>query len=151
MVNGYAEKNEISLDLTQWKKIMGPGDWTIHYHIPGGGGMTPEASAAAFEEAAEFFAKYFPDKPVKVIWSNSWFFNPVYKEYLPESNITKLSKAGYLFPVASTGKDGLRFVFGREDDDFDSYECKTSLQKAVMRCRREHGFLRRAGWFMLIK
>lgn len=151
MNNGYAEQDEVTLDLNKWQKIAGEGDWTIHYHIPGGGGMTPEACSEAFTQAVEFFAAYFPDKPVKIIWSNSWFFNPVYKEYMPESNIAKLSRSGYLFPVASSGKDGLFFVFGRDDDDFDTYECKTSLQKALMRCQREHGFLRRTGWFMPIK
>ncbi len=151
MINGYAEKEEISLDSSEWERLAGPGDWTIHYHIPGGGGMTPELCAASFAEAEKFFADYFPDKPVRVIWSNSWFFNPAYKEYMPESNIAKLSRSGYLFPVLSTGKDGLFFVFGRDDDDFASYECKTSLQKAVMRCQKEHGFLRRTGWFITIK
>ncbi len=151
MVNGYAQKDEITLKLAKWERVAGPGDWTIHYHIPGGGGMTPELCEASFAAAKAFFAEYFPDKPCRIIWSNSWFFNPAYKEYLPESNIAKLSRSGFLFPVMSTGKDGLFFVFGRDDDDFDSYECKTSLQKAVMRCRREHGFLRRTGWFIVIK
>ncbi|MCI5779473.1 MAG: hypothetical protein MR051_06635 [Lentisphaeria bacterium] len=149
--SGYAESDEVTLDLKHWTRLAGPGDWTIHYHIPGGGGMTPEVCEAAFTEAKTFFAEYFPDKPAKIIWTNSWFFNPAYKEYLPESNIAKLSRTGSLFPVFSTGKDGLYFVFGREDDDFATYECRTSLQKAVLRCRRERGFLRRTGWFIPIK
>ncbi len=150
-VNGYAEKYEVTLDLAQWERVTGPGDWSIHFHIPGGGGMTPELCAASFAEAKEFFAAHFPDKRCRVIWSNSWFFNPAYKEYMPESNIAKLSRSGSLFPVISSGKDGLFFVFGRDDDDFSTYECKTSLQKNVMRCQQEHGFLRRAGWFIVIK
>lgn len=149
--SGYAKPGEVTLDLTRWTRLAGPGDWTIHYHIPGGGGMTPEVCEESFAEAKTFFAEYFPDKPAKIIWTNSWFFNPAYKEYLPESNIAKLSRAGSLFPVFSTGKDGLYFVFGREDDDFATYECRTSLQKAVLRCRRERGFLRRTGWFIPIK
>ena len=148
-LTGYAEKDTVTLDLSVWEKKVGSGDWTMHFHIPGGGGMTPEVCAASFAEAKEFYAEYFPDKPIKLIWSNSWFFNPAYKEYLPESNIAKLSLSGFLFPVSSTGKDGLKFVFGREDDNFADYECKTSLQRAVLRCQQEHGFLRRTGWFIL--
>ena len=148
---GYAAAREITLDAARWTRLVGPGDWTIHYHIPGGGGMTPERCADSFAEAREFFAAYFPDKPSSIIWTNSWFFNPAYKEYLPDSNIAKLSRAGSLFPVFSTGRDGLFFVFGREDDDFAAYECRTSLQRAVLRCQRERGFLRRTGWFMRIK
>ena len=148
-LTGYAEKESITLDLAVWEKKVGAGDWTMHFHIPGGGGMTPEVCAASFAEAKEFYAAYFPDKPIKLIWSNSWFFNPAYKEYLPESNIAKLSLSGFLFPVSSTGKDGLKFVFGREDDNFADYEQKTSLQRAVLRCQKERGFLRRTGWFIL--
>ena len=148
---GYAKDAEITLDLARWTRLAGPGDWTIHFHIPGGGHMTPEACAASFAEAKEFFASYFPDKPSRIIWSNSWIFAPAYREYLPESNIAKLGKSGSLFPVASAGNDGLYFVFGRDDTDFDTYECKTSLQKAVMRYQREQGFLRRAGWYITIK
>lgn len=148
-LTGYAEKESITLDLAVWEKKVGAGDWTMHFHIPGGGGMTPEVCAASFAEAKEFYAAYFPDKPIKLIWSNSWFFNPAYKEYLPESNIAKLSLSGFLFPVSSTGKDGLKFVFGREDDNFADYEQKTSLQRAVLRCQKERGSLRRTGWFIL--
>lgn len=148
---GYAKETEITLDLSCWTRLVGPGDWTIHYHIPGGGHMTPEVCAESFAEAKEFFASYFPDKPMRIIWSLSWIFNPDYREYLPDSNIAKLGRSGLLFPGASTGVDGLYFVFGRDDTDFDSYECRTSLQKAVMRCRRERGFLRTAGWYTVIK
>ena len=145
---GKAELQEITLDLKKWEKISSPGDWTVNYHIPGGGGMTPEVCEKSFAEARDFFRNYFPDKKIRIFWSNSWIFSSDILEYLPDSNMAKLIKRGFLYPACSSGRDGLRFVFGREDDDFGSYERKTSLQQAMLRCLDEKGFLRRSGWFI---
>lgn len=146
--SGKAELQEITLDLDKWEKVSAPEDWSINFHIPGGGGMTPELCEKSFAEAKEFFRNYFPDKPAGIFWSSSWIFSSDILEYLPESNLAKLIKRGFLFPARSTGKDGLRFVFGREDDDYSSYEQKTSLQKAMLRCLADKKFLRRSGWFI---
>jgi len=147
METGLAEKNPVTIKFADgWQKISGSGDWTVYFHIPGGGKMTPEVCESSFREAREFFKSYYADRKFTLIWSNSWIFNPAWCDYLPDSNLTKLIKTGKLFPVRTTDKEGLYFVFGRDDDDFDSYTATNSMQRAMLKCRAERG-LRRAGCF----
>ncbi|MBP5640169.1 MAG: hypothetical protein J6X55_11865, partial [Victivallales bacterium] len=56
---------------------------------------------------------------------------------------------GNVFPLASIGNEGLSFIFGRSDDDYGTYVAKTSLQHALLKCLKEQGRLRRAGWFIV--
>ena len=96
---GLAESTEMTLDLNAgWERAAGSGDWTLFFHIPGGGGMKPELCRESFREAWEFFQKYVPDKEFRLIWSASWIFNPAWREMLPESNLAKLIRRGRLYP-----------------------------------------------------
>ena len=143
MATGLAERESVTIRFADgWQKISGSDDWTIFFHIPGGGKMTPEVSESSFREVREFFNSYYADRKFTLIWSNSWIFNPAWCDYLPNSNLAKLIKIGKLFPVKTTDKEGLYFVFGRDDDDFDSYRAENSMQRAMLQCRAERGLCR---------
>ncbi len=146
---GLAMVEELTIDLADgWEKVAGPGDWTLFFHIPGGGGMKPELCRESFKEALEFFKSYCPEKTFRMIWSASWIFNPAWNELLPNSNMTALIKAGHLFPAFSANNPGLYFVFGRNDGDISEFTAVNSVEKAVLQCYKENR-LRRVGWFML--
>ncbi|MBP5640616.1 MAG: hypothetical protein J6X55_14120, partial [Victivallales bacterium] len=88
LVNGKAMKSEETIQLSDWTLVSKRGtDWMLHFHIPGGGGMKPELSRQSFRDAIAFFKKHFPDKPVSLIMSNSWIFNPDLMPYIPGSNM----------------------------------------------------------------
>jgi hypothetical protein len=148
-VTGLAENKITEFPLTSCKLIAGEGMWGVFFHIPAGGGMTPAVCDASFREALGFFEKYYPDKPVKLIYSSSWVFNPAWLEYLPKSNISALISRGYIFPVISGEREGLRFVFGRDDGYIEDYKAESSLQRALLACWRECGTLKRSGFFIL--
>lgn len=142
---GLAAQEEDSISLTEYEKYVSPGDWMLHFHIPGGGGMKFELCRESFREASAFFASQYTDKPVKMIYTISWIGNPDWLTYMPQSNIADLIRASALFPVISTPTAGLYFVFGREDSDFASYPQTNSMQRAMMSCIRDRKRLRSAG------
>ncbi len=149
-VTGIAGKETVTLNLQDgWKKIVGADDWTLFFHIPGGGGMTPELCRESFAEALEFFRSYMPDKDFKVIWSSSWIFNPAWAELMPQSNMAKLINSGYLFPTVRWEKyPGLYFVFGERDGRPEDFDPRNTVEKAVIKCMKENR-LRSAGLFLL--
>ena len=146
---GLAKNQETSLDLDAgWERVAGPGDWTLFFHIPGGGGMKPELCQESFLEALTFFKSYMPDKKFRLIWSASWIFNPAWVEMLPASNLASLINRGRLFPTFSLGNPGLNFVFGKDSGAPDEFKAVNSVEKAVLQCYRENR-LRRVGMFLL--
>ena len=146
---GLAQSEPRTVDRNAgWEILAGPGDWTLYFHIPGGGGMTPERCRDSFREAREFFRQYAPDKDFRVIWSSSWIFNPVWRELLPGSNMAALIDRGKLFPTAAhTPNPGMYFVFGRHEGDPAEFPARNSVEKAVLRAYREHR-LRACGFFL---
>ena len=118
-------------------------------HIPGGGGMTLEKCKESFIEAREFCRRYFPEIKFAVFGCISWVFNPVWREYLPESNMTKLQQAALAFPAAAaTDRSGLFFVFARDDGDPSSYPQDNSLRRAMIKAWNEKGILRSGGMLL---
>ena len=147
--SGLARNEEMTIDLADnWEKVAGPGDWTLFFHIPGGGSMKPELCRESFKEALEFFKSYVPDKNFRLIWSASWIFNPAWKKLLPGSNMASLIDCGRLFPAFSVNNPGLYFVFGRHNGDPDSFTAVNSVERAVLQSYRENS-LRRTGWFVI--
>ena len=147
---GLARPETRTIDRNDgWERAAGPGDWTLYFHIPGGGGMTPEKCRDAFAEAKAFFASFASDKEIRLIWSTSWIFNPLWRELLPESNITALMNRGRLFPSEPHSPNpGMYFVFGRHDGRPEEFTARNSVEKAVLRGWREHK-LRVCGFFLL--
>ena len=145
---GLARKDEITIDLDDgWERIAGPGDWTLFFHIPGGGGMKLELCRESFAEAVKFFNSYAPDKNFRLIWSASWIFNPAWKTLIPQSNMTALINYGRLFPAFSVNNPGLYFVFGKHSGEPDNFTAVNSVERAVLQSYKEHT-LRRTGWFI---
>ena len=146
--NGYAQVDrKITLDLNEYTPLWSSWDLVPGLHIPGGGGMTPEAAAASLREALEFFPRYFGRK-VAAISCFSWIFNNDFEELLPESNLTKLMQQLYLFPFASVGVEGLTFVFGRNEEDWKNFPADNSLRRAFHKLHEQNRRLKAGGMFI---
>ena len=139
----------VRLPLSEWTQVLGPGDFTPGIHIPAGGGMTLERCRASLEEASGFYKEYFPDKPVKAFICASWIFSPDYERLLPESNMAALMREVYLFPFASSGKDGIFFLFGKEPEDCRDLPRDNSLRRAMLGILDEGKRLRCGGMLFL--
>jgi hypothetical protein len=146
--HGLALNKQVTIDLKSgWEKVAGANDWTLFFHIPGGGGMTPKLCESSFKEALEFFKEYMPERNFRIIWSASWIFNPRWKEELPDSNLAKLITRGRLYPAVAGVNPGLYFVFGKTEGDPEQFTANNRLEKVVLQCYREKS-LRRVGWFI---
>ncbi len=146
---GFALKNPVTLLLTDWERVLGEDDWIIDMHIPPGGKMSIDKCRESFELALDFFADKFPDKPSPAIYCSSWIFNTQFERLLPQSNMAKFMRELYLFPAPSSGRDGIFFVFCREEDDLSQAPRDTSLQRAMLSILESGEKLRSSGMIFL--
>jgi hypothetical protein len=147
---GYALNSKtVRLCLSEWEKVLAPGDFAPGIHIPGGGKMNLETCGESFNEAVAFYKRYFPDKEVKAFVCGSWIFNTDFEEALPESNLAKLMQELYLFPMQSSGIDGLFFIFGKSDGDYKDYPRDNSVRRAMMNIIDSGKRLKIGGMFIL--
>lgn len=129
---GYAVKRRTRLEKTAWECVLQKGDTTLDMHIPEGGGMTLERCANSFRRATSFFQQQFPDRPFRSISSTSWIFNTQLQQIkLTSENLARFQRELYLYPVRSSGQDGLWFIYLREPFDLATVPRETSLQRAV--------------------
>ena len=142
---GYALNKTISLNLNDWEQLAGEGEWCIDMHIPSGGGMSPDVCLDSMRKAISFFADYFPEQKAKVIICGSWIFNPQFEEYIPKSNLTKFLKELYLYPIHSSGEDGIFFVFCNDYKNLKNPPRDTSLQRMMLDVLENGKQLRSAG------
>ncbi len=110
-------------------------EYAIETHIPQGEALTEEKCLDAFNDAKEFFNKYFPEMQVKYFMCDSWLLNPNLSEILkPESNVVKFMKLWTPVPfVSDNSSQAIQRVFGfnfKRANLQDAPE-NTSLQKAL--------------------
>ncbi|HQK96364.1 MAG TPA: acyltransferase domain-containing protein, partial [Armatimonadota bacterium] len=147
---GMAIDRTVRLDLTHWEPVLKRGDTVLDMHIPAGGNMTPERAKDSFERAVRFFAEQFPDRPAHAIACGSWIYNTQFEELLgPEANLVKHMREVYLFPIASSGRDGLWFLFYTDDVDPATARRDSSVRRAVLDHLAAGKHLRAGGMFML--
>lgn len=139
---------EITLDKSDWQYVLGNGNIALDMHIPSGGGMDPDTCLDSMQRAFDFFTKHFPEQPAEAIVCWSWIFNTQLEELLPDSNLAKFMRELYLFPIKSTGNEGLNFVFCRDYDDWSKAPRETSLQRALPGIIESGRKLRQAGMFI---
>jgi hypothetical protein len=129
---GRGLPQSVTLPITDWKRVLGRGDWILQVHIPAGGGMTPEAVHDSLRRAVEFFATHFPERRVAALHTGSWIYNPDLEQFLPrDSNLVRHLHDVYLHPIVSGPTDGLWFIFFREPFDQATAPRDTRLQRAV--------------------
>ena len=134
---------------SEWEAVLRRGDPLLDMHIPGGGGMTPEAAHDSFAFAFRFFREHFAGRYAPAIICRSWIFNTQFEELLPESNLAALMRKCYLFPCVSSGKDGFYFLFGRDYDNPADAPHDTSYRRAMLSVLERGGRLRLGGMLFL--
>lgn len=127
---GYVEKTPITIQKDEWAVALEYGDIMLGFHIPSGPGYTPERVGNSMRLALNFFAKYFPEIPVKGFWSESWLYDTHLSLILKkDSNIVRVQDQFFKYPI-NEGDGMLRYeVFGDWKADPAAAEPKTTLQK----------------------
>ncbi len=147
---GRAMKKFVSLDKSKWRIMLRRDMNVLEMHIPAGGRMTLESCKSSFADAAVFFNKYFPQEKISAFASASWIFYDRLDSILPEdSNILKLQRELFLFPVPGDGRGSLWFIFFRNFENPESLPADTSLQLAVKNFLLKGGAWRNGGMFFL--
>jgi len=147
---GHVKQEVVTLNKEEWDPILFKKQEVLDIHIPEGGGMTVEACISSMKEALPFFAEYFPEVNPVAFVCRSWIFSPQYKHiYRPDANFVLFQNEVFLFPVWSSGTEGLFFVFDAEEVDLQTIEPKTSLQKTMVSHLKNGGILRAGGMFFL--
>lgn len=147
LVTGRVTRETISIDTKEYDRLLPPDACVLLIHIPGGGGMTLEKCKESFKEARDFCKRYFPERSFSCFGCISWIFNPVWRESLPEANITKLQKATLAFPFTPVPKSGLYFVFAKDDGTPADYPADNSMRRAMLKAW-EGAELRSAGMLL---
>lgn len=149
---GMAVRCEINLSLSDWCRVLSKDDWTMDMHIPPGGNMTLEKCEHSMRSGVAFFRKHFPERPFTSITCASWIFNTQLEQILPPTaNLVLFQHELYLYPVPSTGQDGLVFIFGHSPTTPENSPRKTFLQRAILDFIAAGNTWRRGGMFFLIE
>lgn len=148
--HGHTVNQEIALPLSDWERVLSPGDRIMEVHIPAGGNMTPERCRESMQQALDFFPRHFPDKPFVGFACYSWILDPHLAEiYRPDANMVLWQRELYLFPVPSGNRSGLYFVFGQDDVDPDTAPRDTSMRRALLDHLAAGGGVISGGMFLL--
>jgi hypothetical protein len=147
---GMALQRQVRLPLTDWEPVLRKDSWVLDMHIPAGGGMTPEACLDSHRMALEFFDRHHPGHPWTALVCRSWIFNTQLEQLLPaEANMVRYMRDLYLFPLRSSGTDGLWNIFLQEPFDIRTAPRASSLQRAVIEFLEAGNAWRSGAMFML--
>ena len=133
---GLMEQQPVELDASCWELVLQKGDILLGTHIPGGPGYEPGRLKSSILWAGDFFARYFPEIPVKGFGSESWLYDPHLRLLLKEdANILKMQNQMYIYPIESGGDMMFRELFLGNENPTEA-DCRSSLQhKALQRVR----------------
>ena len=131
---GFVEKLPVVLQKTDWKLAITKGDILLAFHIPDGPGYIPQKVRSCMELALEFYAKYFSELNIKGFWSESWLYDSrlsLVMDY-EKSNIVKVQRLFYRYPIKTSDTMLLERVFGDKNVDLSKIDCNSSLQTAII-------------------
>lgn len=149
---GRLQFNRMNVRAAHVGDAFGEGDPALGIHIPERGPLTPAICDDAFARAEPFFARHFPETPIRIGICTSWLLDPQLAEYLgPASNIMRFQRR---FELVGEGHDGdadvLRFVFHRIAPNVDDLPQRTTLERAIVaHLRAGKHWRNRTGWLEL--
>jgi len=147
---GMGVRTCVRLPLGEWACALAKGDPTLEMHIPAGGKMTVEAGGDSMRRACDFFDRFFPGHGCRSISCRSWILNTQFEEIrLSSTNLVDFQRELYLYPTPSNGKEGLWFIFLRNEFDPATAPRDTSLRRGVAEFLATGRRLRGGGMFFL--
>ncbi len=147
---GMATQDRVRLPLDEWECVLQDGAPVLSMHIPAGGKMGLDACVASMQRAARFFPEHFPEFGARVIECSSWLFNTDLEQILkPEANLVQYQRELYLYPVLSSGQDGLWFIFLQDAFDPATVPRDTSLRRSIAEFIQAGNVWRGGGMFVL--
>ena len=142
----------VELSIAEWEPVVTAQTPVLEWHIPGGGGMTPEVTAASLAQGLEFFARHFPDRPSPAaVMCSSWAFWHRYEELRPQANPALVMRECYEFGRPVRSFSGFYFIFGANTPQELPSEPRrdTSIRRTMLDILDAEGALGVGGVFIL--
>lgn len=118
---------------TALKSSLGPDDEIPTFHFPGGeDGLDTVKMRASFAEAMTFWKRAFGRYP-KAWACDSWLFNPIWRELIPNSRIAHvIDNFEFVKCLPHNPKEpsGLYYVYGNDTCDPRDWPAENSLERA---------------------
>jgi hypothetical protein len=150
---GFVMRDRVTLELSEWEKVLAPGDPVLDVHVPAVGPLDIDRCADSFHKAVVFFHTYFPEKTFHGFSCCAWFLDVQYEKLLPPtSNILRFQRAMYLYPIRAGVGESLVRIFGEKglQSGLAKAPRTNSLQRAVAAHLDAGGHLRSGGGFFLV-
>lgn len=124
------------------KKALPSGAPVLNCHIPRGADLSAQSVEASFQDAAAFFAEYFPTVPYRAFLCYSWLLYPPMLKRLPEkSNIKKFAARFSVIGCCDDAEQAMEALFEpgmRADKKLPVHP--TSLQRLAVEQAEQFGF-----------
>ena len=149
--SGLATEQTRHLPANEWECVLRPSDPALEVHIPEDGPIPPAACLESLNAARAFFPQKYPDSPLpKAFFCASWLLDPAWVTRLgADSNIAQFQALGHRYPVASGAKEGVYYVFYRDNPDVTTAPRDTRLQQTMLEALESGTSLRAGGMFIL--
>jgi len=140
LCGNFYQLGRLQYELRRWRPDeprpeISAGEFALDVHIPATGPLDPAAVSTSFEQAAQFFARHFPDRPTDIAICGSWLLDPSLAEHLPtNSNISVFQRQFTAYGVPMDDElDAMYFVFGQRSlDNLGDLPRQTLLQRLVL-------------------
>lgn len=149
--SGYAVNTQVRLLLSEWEEAYQPGDQVLDMHIAEGCPLDPFEVRKSLEAAPEFFRMHLKTNGVKALTCSSWLMDDNLAQIQPNGNIAAFQRFFHLIPHADSSDWQTRQrAFGDPDSDILTFNCKTSLQKAIQAWYAAGRYCRHAAGLILL-
>lgn len=110
------------------------GEKLIYVHIPEGESLREEKCRASFDEAKEFFRRYFPKYEYRYYFCESWLLFEGNRDFMAkDSNILKFMSLFDIRYSLKIDEQAIERIFGKRRLFKKNYPEKTTLQRSAKR------------------
>ena len=129
--DGYVVPELKTYSKSEWTPVLRNGDKAIYIHIPRNTDLSPEAVKKTIREGCTLVRKKFGED-IKYCYTRTWLLSPNITECLSEnSKILQFRNIFDRYPVLSTGKELMTYLYTADTEDYESLPENTSLQRKV--------------------
>ena len=123
---------EFRIGDLEYEMIVEDDKKLISIHIPSNANMTSSNLRKSYQDARDFFDKYYPDFAKADMICGSWLLAPALKKLLPDSSrIIQFQNSFVLTSQENDSPGFLDWVYGRRDIPFEDLPEETSLQRKI--------------------
>lgn len=138
---GYAAKELTTFKKSEWEKIFEKGEKAVYVHIPRGVDLSVESVKQTVREGMKIVRERY-GKNIKFAFCRSWLLSPNISQCLgAESKIISFGNTFDRYPIKSSGKELMSFLFGKVYDDYNELPEDTSLQRKVKQIYLNGGYI----------